>query len=184
MTYYGAKHLADSFRTVRKNTLAIANEIPEDKYGFKATPEVMSVGEMLAHLAVSPMWHLEVHGPNRIEHLDFAFFSAHQQRSQAEAQALRTKADIVRALTENGETFASFVEGLDEPTLVSTVSFPPQVGHGPKTRFEMLLSPKEHEMHHRGQLMLVQRLLGQVPHLTRARQQMLAQAQAQGAGAR
>ena len=31
-------------------------------------------------------------------------------------------------------------------------------------------------MHHRGQLMLVQRLLGQVPHLTRARQQMQAQA--------
>src|SRR5438128_1266711 len=70
MTYYGAKHLADSFRTVRKNTLAIAEEIPEDKYGFKATPDVMSVGEMLAHLAVSPMWHLEVHG-QKIEHVDF-----------------------------------------------------------------------------------------------------------------
>ena len=130
MTYYGAKHLADSFRTVRKNTLAIAEEIPEDKYGFKATPDVMSVGEMLAHLAVSPMWQIEVHGPNKIEQLDFAFFSAHQQRAKAEAQALRTKADIVRALKENGETFAAFLEGLDEATLTSTVSFPPQVGPG------------------------------------------------------
>ena len=45
----------------------------------------------------------------------------------------------------------------------------------------MLLGPKEHEMHHRGQLMLVQRLIGQVPHLTRARQQMQAQAQQAGA---
>ena len=35
MTYYGAKHLADSFRTVRKNTLAIAEEIPEDKYASR-----------------------------------------------------------------------------------------------------------------------------------------------------
>jgi len=174
MTYYGAKHLADSFRTVRKNTLAIAEEIPEDKYGFKATPEVMSVGEMLAHLAVSPMWHIEVHG-QKMEHLDFAFFGSRMQQGQEEAQAMRTKADIVRALRDNGETFAAFVEGLDEAMLTSTVSFPPQVGHGPKTRFEMLLSPKEHEMHHRGQLMLVQRLLGQVPHLTRARQQMQAQ---------
>jgi uncharacterized damage-inducible protein DinB len=34
----------------------------------------------------------------------------------------------------------------------------------------MLLGPKEHEMHHRGQLMLIQRLLGQVPELTRRRQ--------------
>jgi uncharacterized damage-inducible protein DinB len=176
MTYYGAKHLADSFRTVRKNTLAIAEEIPEDKYGFKATPEVMSVGEMLAHLAVSPMWHLDVHG-RKIEHVDFAFFGARTQQSQLEQQALRTKADIVRALTEHGDKFAAFVEGLDEATLQSIVSFPPQVGH-PKTRFEMLLGAKEHEMHHRGQLMLVQRLLGQVPHLTRARQHMQAQAAA------
>jgi hypothetical protein len=28
-----------SFRTVRKNTLAIAEEIPEDKYGFRAVPK-------------------------------------------------------------------------------------------------------------------------------------------------
>ena len=30
---------------------------------------------------------------------------------------------------------------------------------------------KEHEMHHRGQLMLIQRLIGQVPHLTRQTQE-------------
>jgi hypothetical protein len=30
-------------------------------------------------------------------------------------------------------------------------------------------------MHHRGQLMLVQRLIGQVPHLTRVRQARFAQ---------
>jgi len=39
-----------------------------------------------------------------------------------------------------------------------------------KSRFEMLLGTKEHEMHHRGQLMMIERLLGIVPHLTRNRQ--------------
>jgi uncharacterized damage-inducible protein DinB len=174
MTYYGAKHLADSFRTVRKNTLAIAEEIPEDQYGFRATPDVMSVGEMLAHLAVSPMWQIEVHS-RKVDHLDFAFFSARTQQGKAEEQLLRTKAEIVRALQQNGEKFASFVEGLDEAALQSVVSFPPQAGSA-KSRFEMLLGPKEHEMHHRGQLMLVQRLLGQVPPLTRQRQAMMAAA--------
>jgi hypothetical protein len=29
MTYYTAKDLADSFRTVRKNTIIVAEEIPE-----------------------------------------------------------------------------------------------------------------------------------------------------------
>ena len=45
----------------------------------------------------------------------------------------------------------------------------------------MVLGPKEHEMHHRGQLMLVQRMLGQVPHLTRARERMREQSEAQTA---
>ena len=177
MTYYGAKHLADSFSTVRKNTLAIAEEIPEDKYGFKATPDVMSVGEMLAHVAVSYMWQIDVHG-QKVPQLDFAFFATRMQQAQAEQQLLRTKAEIIRALTENGDRFARFLEGLDEATLQSVVALPPQSGATGKTRFEMLLGVKEHEMHHRGQLMLIQRLLGQVPHLTRARQQRQAEAAA------
>jgi len=180
MTYYGSKNLADSFRTVRKNTLTIANEIPEEQYGYKATPDVMSVGEMLAHLAISPMWQIEVH-TRKVDYLDFAYFAAHQQQTKAEEHALRTKADIIKALTENGETFAAFLESLDEATLASMVSFPAPIQPPAKSRFEMLLGPKEHEMHHRGQLMLMQRIIGQVPELTRRREAFRAQA---AAGAR
>jgi len=41
----------------------------------------------------------------------------------------------------------------------------------------MILSVKEHEMHHRGQLMLIQRMLKIVPHLTRNMEARLAQMQ-------
>jgi len=175
MTYYGSKNLADSFRTVRKNTLTIANEIPEDQYGFKATPDVMSVAEMLAHVAVNPMWQIEVHS-KKIDHLDFAYFTARTQQATLDEQKLRTKSDIIRALTENGERFAAFLESVDDATLAGVVTFPSPVQPSSKSRFEMLLGPKEHEMHHRGQLMLIQRLLGQVPELTRRRQAFRAQA--------
>jgi uncharacterized damage-inducible protein DinB len=43
--------------------------------------------------------------------------------------------------------------------------------NGSKSRFEILLGVKEHEMHHRAQLFLMERMVGIVPHLTRARQQ-------------
>ena len=43
-----------------------------------------------------------------------------------------------------------------------------------KSRFEMLMASKEHEMHHRGQLMLVERMLGITPHLTRQMQERVA----------
>ena len=50
---------------------------------------------------------------------------------------------------------------------------PPGATPATKSRFEMLLSPKEHEMHHRGQLMLMQRLIGLTPHLTRQMQERI-----------
>ena len=46
-------------------------------------------------------------------------------------------------------------------------SMAPGMTPASKTRFEFLLGVKEHEMHHRGQLMLIERMVGIVPHLTR-----------------
>jgi uncharacterized damage-inducible protein DinB len=62
------------------------------------------------------------------------------------------------------------VERLTPEILAEPVSFAPPMQPSQKSRFEMLLGVKEHEMHHRGQLMLIQRLLGIVPHLTRRRE--------------
>ena len=173
MTYYGGKHLANSYRTVRKNTIAIAEEIPAEQYAFRAAPETMSAGELLAHLAAAYQWQREVHTEHRPS-IDFAYFTAAREKTQAEEKALAAggKDAIVDALRDHGEAFASFLESLDEQTLSETVSFTDPLPA--KSRFEMLLGVKEHEMHHRGQLMLIQRMLGMVPPLTRARQQMMA----------
>jgi uncharacterized damage-inducible protein DinB len=166
---YGAKELADSFRTVRKNTIQIAEDIPADKYDFKAAPDVKSVGELLAHLAVSPRWQLAVHG-ERVSSIDFAFFGTRLAQAAAEERALRTKEQIIAALEEGNERFVTFLVGLTPQMLAEEVSFPPAVQPSRKTRFEMVLGVKEHEMHHRGQLMLIERMLGIVPHLTRQRE--------------
>ncbi len=52
MNYYGARDLAASFRTVRKNTLTIAEEIPEDKYSYRPAEGSRTVGEMLTHITL------------------------------------------------------------------------------------------------------------------------------------
>src|SRR5690348_11111366 len=117
MTYYGAKQLADSFRTVRKNTIAIAEEIPEEQYGFKATLDVMSVAQLLAHIAVNPEWQIDANAPNGPSRMDMAFFMGNRQKSAAAEQLLAGKAEIVRALTDGGERFARFLESLDDSRL-------------------------------------------------------------------
>lgn len=175
MTYYGGKQMAESFRTVRNNTITIAEEVPAEKYDFRPAPDVRTLGEQLAHLAVAPRAQIAVHGAG-LKALDFAMFAKSMAETDTAEQALRTKDDIVTALREGGEAFASFLESLDEATLQEEVTFPPPVQPAAKTRFEMLLGAKEHEMHHRGQLMVAQRMLGIVPHLTRRRQEMAAAA--------
>ena len=175
MAFYGGKDLEAAFRTVRKNTILIAEDIPEEKYGFRLAPGVMSVGEMLAHIAVSPRWQIKAHG-ERIPALDHAFFGASSARAKTDEQTLKSKTQILEALREGGDAFGSFLGGLSDDVLEERVALPSNPAG--KTRFEMLLSSKEHEMHHRGQLMLIERQLGIVPHLTRQREAMIAAAQA------
>jgi len=77
-------------------------------------------------------------------------------------------------LRTSGETYAKLLEGLSDSLLAESVQYPQGMVPPSKSRFEMMLSPKEHEMHHRGQLMLVQRLLGMVPPLTRQMEERIA----------
>jgi uncharacterized damage-inducible protein DinB len=84
---------------------------------------------------------------------------------------MTTKAEIIATLKAKGDAFASFLEGLPESFLAEQVTMPPGATPATKSRFEMLLSAKEHEMHHRGQLMTMERMNGIVPHITRAAQE-------------
>ena len=86
-----------------------------------------------------------------------------------------TVEETIAFLKSEGDKFASFLETLPESSLGETVAMPPGAPEPTKTRFEMLLSAKEHEMHHRAQLMTMQRMIGLVPHLTRQMQERMAQ---------
>ena len=77
-------------------------------------------------------------------------------------------------MRDGGEQFTAFLAGLSAATLEQTISFPPPIQPAVKTRMEMLMGVKEHEMHHRAQLMLIERMLGIVPHLTRQREAAVA----------
>ena len=81
---------------------------------------------------------------------------------------------IVAALKSKGDAFASYLESLPESVLAEQVAMPPGATPAAKSRFEMLLSAKEHEMHHRGQLMTMERMNGIVPHVTRVAQERMA----------
>jgi len=183
MTYYGPKELAASFRTVRNNTIKIAEEIPEEKYGFRAAPGCRSVAETLVHIALGARLQEQVHMKEHLSTLVGFDFFAFMGKQAAEEQAPRSKAEILEFLRSEGEKYARILEGLSEDFLAEQVQYPQGMAPPAKSRFEMMMSPKEHEMHHRGQLMVVQRMLGITPHLTRQMQERVAAVQAAAAKA-
>jgi len=172
MNYYGTKELASAFRTVRQNTIQIAEDIPEDQYGFQAAPGVRTVAQILVHIGLMPRLSMQL-GKTQSLPRDFDFGKMFAEVAAEEAKA-RTKAQIIEFLRTSGEEYASWIESLTEDFLSQVFTFPPGAEPPTRVRFEMILSAKEHEMHHRAQLMIIERMLGITPHLTRRNQERMA----------
>jgi uncharacterized damage-inducible protein DinB len=173
MTSYGPNQLAESMRSVRRHTVTIAEDIPEENYGYRPEAGSRSVRETLLHIASMTQFDLCVHGEHKLDSLDGFDFRGFFASLPTQEKLALSKHEILALLREEGERWCSFVEQLPESVISEKV-----LARGvAKSRFEMLLGTKEHEMHHRGQLMMIERLLGIVPHLTRNRQRAAAEAQ-------
>ena len=172
---YGGKELASAFRTVRKNTIQVAEDIPESKYSHVAAPEVRSVAAMLTHIAVTTRIWIELNKLKLTTLVGFDF-PGFVEPFLAEESRRRSKAELLELLRTEGERFAAWLETLTPEFLAETIIEPD--GKTAKSRFERFLGAKEHEMHHRAQLMLIERQLGIVPHLTRQFNERMAQMRA------
>ncbi|HMD31858.1 MAG TPA: DinB family protein [Candidatus Acidoferrales bacterium] len=172
---YGGKELAGAFRTVRKNTIQVAEDIPESKYSHVAAPEARSVAGMLSHVAIATRLWIEMshRAPRSLVGFDFLKFV---EPIKAEEAKPRTKPELLELLRTEGEKFATWLETLTPEFLAETITEPD--GKTQKSRLERILGAKEHEMHHRGQLMLIERQLGITPHLTRQFNERVAQMRA------
>jgi len=152
MTSYGGKELASAFRTVRKNTIQVAEDIPESKYGFVAAPDVRSVGRMLTHVAIAtrnfvgtltkrdtwPRWWATT---------SFGLLDRFNARKPKPERRRR----FSTCCEPRGAGLRRGLETLTPEFLAERVTEPD--GKASKSRFERLLGVKEHEMHHRAQLM-------------------------------
>jgi uncharacterized damage-inducible protein DinB len=163
MSLYGIRQLTDSVRAVRANTILMADDIPESQYGFRATPAGRSVAETLVHIAWLATSDRILHEEERLEAVEGFDFPALLRKSEVEENRPRSKADILELLRTEGERQARWLEQLPETFLAERVKLP---GGGSVSRFEMLLATKEHELQHRAQLTVIDRLIGVVPRFT------------------
>src|SRR5271168_4341485 len=106
---YGGKELAAAFRTVRKNTIQVAEDIPESKYGHVAAPEARSVEQMLSHIGIATRMWIEManKAPKSLVGFDFLKFV---EPIKAEEAKRRTKGELIELLRTDGDKFAAWLE--------------------------------------------------------------------------
>src|SRR2546427_9357425 len=87
MSLYGPKQLAGSMRTVRKNTILVAEDIPEKDYGYRPVPESRSVTETLVHIVFRSQLDRYLHEEKHLSSLEGFDFGALFQKSKLEERA-------------------------------------------------------------------------------------------------
>ena len=160
---YGIRQLTDSMRAVRANTILMAGDVPESQYDYRPTPESRSIAERFVHIAW--LWTADriLHEEEHLASLEGFDFPALLQKSAVEEKRRRSKDEILELLRTEGERQVRWLEQLPEAFLLERVQLS---GGGSVGRFEMLLATKEHELQHRAQIMVIDRLIGVSPRFT------------------
>jgi uncharacterized damage-inducible protein DinB len=160
---YGTHQLVDGMKAVRANTILMAGDIPAEHYAYRATPGTRSIGETLVHIAWLWTSDRAIHEEARITTVEGYDFAALMKMSEPEEKHPRTKAEIMEHLRVEGDRQARWLESHSDAFMAERVAFP---GGGSISRFEWFLATKEHELQHRAQLTVLQRLIGIAPRFT------------------
>lgn len=131
---------------IKDTMLKIASAMPEDKFGFKATPPQRSYGEQLLHIAGANVNFLKpVGGKTPVPTLDLKATS---------------KADILKALEASFDYGTALINEQTDETMMQKVKVP-FIGESTKPRVFYFLSGHAWDIY--GQLAVYLRLSGLVP---------------------
>ena len=128
------------FKGVNDEVLEMAKDFPEDKYGFKLTPEMRSFGEVIVHVASGNVYGAK---SGRGEQVKWDELDPKDYKTKAQIVALleKTIADSMATLKDNPE--------------------------GPKKNLEPWLAVMQHSSEHYGLLVAYYRANGLVPPASR-----------------
>lgn len=112
--------LVKDWARIRDIVTKIADAMPEDKYGFKPTPEQRTFGEQMLHVAAANVNYLKLLGA----------------KTEAPAFNMKAaaKAEIVKALGDSYEYGAAVLKEQTDHSLLETVQGPRYMGTATKAR--------------------------------------------------
>ena len=153
--------LVKSWSEVRTGLINEASQIPEDQFGFRATPETRSVAELLQHI-VQVQKLLVGEACREDTNLMRQSFPDHIQEYAPEVAAVTDKNGLLELLRSSMETSEASIRGCGDGLEQTMQRFDGKE----VSKLDFLNFAVAHEMYHRGQLTVYERLLGVEPALT------------------
>ena len=147
------KELVAGWQRASTDIIDVAEAMPEEKYGYKPTPEISTFRENLVHLAGITQ-----------RFIDTAKGSKSEARHPNPAM---TKAEVIALLKQTLQTGQEMLGSLTDAQLLEQVKFP--IGNRMVTRLTFWQGPLYQVRNHHGQLVVYLRLNGIVPPTTARR---------------
>jgi hypothetical protein len=132
--------------------MAIADAMPEDKFGYKSTPAQRSYGEQVMHIALTNAQLLKI-------------VAGKAPAPTFTATSVKTKADMLKALSASYDYGTALLKEQTDATIVQPIAAPAFLG--PSTRARIFWSLLVHSEDIYGQMAVYLRLNGVIPPASR-----------------
>ncbi len=155
----------DSWKTIREDTALAVEDFPPADLDFKATPDLMTFGELARHILVAG------HGLvgillSGVDNLATPQFREMIAQNSPQLPEKLDSVTLASELRKSLETRAAELALKDDAFYAGIIT---RFDGQKVTRLEMLQFIKEHELTHRSQMFMYMRLKGIVPATTRRR---------------
>ena len=145
------KEYLERLENSRKYLILVAETMPEDKYGFKATPESLSFEENLMHIAWAMDWHSQSLMGGR---------EARDWNTDSELKVdSKSKEEMITTIDRTFDLTIEFIQNFDLNNLEDRLDY---FGLN-RTKRQVLLLLADHITHHRAQMLVYMRLNGIKP---------------------
>ena len=164
--------LIESWTEVRAGLIKEASQIPEGQFSFRATPDTRSVTEVLQHI-VQTQKMLVGEACRADTNLGRQSFAAHIAEYAPEVVAVTDKNGLIELLRSSMETSEATIRSCGDGLQNTMQRF-----DGKEiSKLDFMNFAVAHEMYHRGQLTVYERLLGIEPALTQYFNKLFANAE-------
>ena len=154
--------LIESWSEVRAGLIKEVSQVPEGQFSFRATPETRSIAELLQHIVEAQK--MLVGEACRAEtNLMRQSFADHINEYAPEVAGVTDKNGLLELLRSSMDTSEASIRGCGDGLQQSMQRF----DRKEVSKSDFLNFAIAHEMYHRGQLTVYERLLGVEPALTK-----------------